>query len=321
MTTPKIIIVNVSGGVDSTACYLLAMERGDPFRAVFADTGNEHEITLDYVRSLAAKTGGPEVRVIRADYRQRMMVRRMGLEAMIESGDYKRGWTRADVERVLESLHPTGNPFLDMCMTKGRFPSTKARFCTQELKMEVLNHQAIAPAISEAIGSGGIARDVVSWVGVRRDESTARADALEWETGPMGNTIYRPLVDWNKLQCFELLKRHGVEPNPLYRMGCARVGCMPCLNARKEEIREISKRFPGGIDRIRHWETMVSACSKRRDGATFFSADKTPGEGDGRSHIDAVVEWSKTGRGGRQLDVLHMTDEPLSCMSAYGLCE
>ncbi len=30
---PEINIVNVSGGVDSTACYLLALERGKPFRA------------------------------------------------------------------------------------------------------------------------------------------------------------------------------------------------------------------------------------------------------------------------------------------------
>lgn len=27
-------IVNISGGKDSTACYLLALQRGKPFRAV-----------------------------------------------------------------------------------------------------------------------------------------------------------------------------------------------------------------------------------------------------------------------------------------------
>lgn len=57
----KINIVNVSGGVDSTACYLLALEErertGEDFRAVFADTGNEHDMTIAYVNELAAKTG------------------------------------------------------------------------------------------------------------------------------------------------------------------------------------------------------------------------------------------------------------------------
>ncbi len=32
-------------------------------------------------------------------------------------------------------LHASGNPFLDLCMIKGRFPSRKAQFCTQELKL------------------------------------------------------------------------------------------------------------------------------------------------------------------------------------------
>lgn len=50
-------IVNVSGGKDSTAVYLLALERrernGMDFTPVFANTGNEHEHTYDYVRQLA----------------------------------------------------------------------------------------------------------------------------------------------------------------------------------------------------------------------------------------------------------------------------
>lgn len=37
-------VVSVSGGKDSTATYLLALEyTGGDFDAVFADTGNEHE--------------------------------------------------------------------------------------------------------------------------------------------------------------------------------------------------------------------------------------------------------------------------------------
>ncbi|WP_320200703.1 hypothetical protein RMR16_025150 (plasmid) [Agrobacterium sp. rho-13.3] len=35
-------LVNVSGGKDSTATYLLALESGRAFRAVFADTGSPH---------------------------------------------------------------------------------------------------------------------------------------------------------------------------------------------------------------------------------------------------------------------------------------
>lgn len=313
-------IVNVSGGVDSTACYLLALERGEPFRAVFADTGNEHEITIDYIHNLPRLTGGPEIQTVKADFSQRIGTRRLRLEMMrdgqIPMGE---GWTPEAIDRVLEHLHPTGIPFLDLVLWKGRFPSTKARFCTQFLKMEAIRNQATGPAIAEAIAAGGSARDAVNWVGIRRDESAARANAAEWSTEDNGSQIYRPLVEWSKDQCFDLLKRHGVEPNPLYKMGCGRVGCMPCLMARKSEIMEIAKRWPHHIDRIREWERLAGLCSKRGN-TTFFPPDTTPGEGDARSHIDAVVDWAMTARGGKQY-TMDAFLEPLSCSSLYGLCE
>lgn len=315
----KINIVSVSGGVDSTACYLLALERGEPFRAVFADTGNEHEITLDYVRNLAHATGGPEVQIVKADFAQKIAVRRMRLERMHDSGEYEKGWDAEKVERVLKYLHPTGVPMLDLCLWKGRFPSNQARFCTAELKLDAIKRQSTLPAIEEAVAAGGSTMDVVQWVGVRRDESPARADAEEWEIAPSGYTIYRPLVDWTKKQCFDLLARHVVEPNPLYKMGCARVGCMPCIMARKAEILEISKRFPEHIDKIRDWEHLVGACSKRRV-STFFPCDTVPGTADDRADIDTVVEWSKTGRGGVQYSMDALM-EPQMCSSLYGLCE
>lgn len=312
-------IVNVSGGVDSTACYLMALEMGKPFRAVFADTGNEHEYTIEYINQLAKKTGGPEVQTVKADFSQKIAVRRAGLQEMLDTGNYKRGWTEEGVRRVLEHLHATGIPMLDLCMLKGRFPSTKARFCTVELKLQVIKDQAIAPAIHEAVLSRGGAHDVRSWVGIRRDESEARRNAEMMEYESMGNVIFRPLVDWTKQDCFDTLKRHGVEPNPLYKLGCGRVGCMFCINARKNEILEVSKRFPHHIDKIRNWERKVSQCSKR-EVSTFFSANKTPGTCGSRSDIDTVVEWSKTGNGGIQYDLLAM-QEPPACSSLYGLCE
>lgn len=309
----KIDIVNVSGGVDSTACYLLALERreqtGQDFRAVFADTGNEHEITVDYIHDLAQKTGGPEVQTVKADFSQRLAVRRSGLEMMLESGEYPEGYTGEYAQRILKNLYSSGNPFLDSCLYYGYFPTHGARFCTSELKGVAIKRKSQEPAITEAIAAGGTPQDVTTWVGIRRDESASRANDEEWDRESNGSRIYRPLVEWEKHKCFSLLRRHAVAPNPLYKMGYSRVGCMPCILCRKAEIRETFKRFPAHISRIRTWERLVSACSLSGDKTFFIPAG-----------IDGMCEWSMTGRGGSQFDMLAMM-KPLSCSSLYGLCE
>ena len=103
-----------------------------------------------------------------------------------------------------------------------------------------------------------------------------------------------------------------------------RVGCMPCINCRKGELREISKRFPDQIDLIEEWEELVSNAAKRSS-ATMLPTVIVAGRGNNdvnhKDHgIRATVEWSKTTHGGKQYDI--MADEPpASCSSIYGLCE
>jgi len=94
---------------------------------------------------------------------------------------------------------------------------------------------------------------------------------------------------------------------------------MPCINARKKEIQEISKRFPDQFERIAEWEFCVSVAAKR-EAATFFASvgdTKTAFE---RGNIREVVKWSKTLRGGKIIDPNSEDDAPM-CSSAYGLCE
>ena len=52
---------------------------------------------------------------------------------------------------------------------------------------------------------------------------------------------------------------------------------MPCINCRKDELLEISKRFPEVIDRIEQWEQAVKQASKLQ-AATFFAAPSDDSE-------------------------------------------
>lgn len=310
-------VVSVSGGKDSTATYLLTLEHtGGDFDAVFADTGNEHEATYEYVARLHERTGGPKVRTVKADFSRELARRRAWLESGKAVSRTVRPWTEERVRDVLAAgLEPSGVPFLDLCVSYGMFPYHARAFCSMYLKRLVLWHQFQSLLIDEGF-------HVVSWQGIRAEESLRRSCYPMWELSPDSEsmTIYRPLMGWTVEDVAAMHRRHGLKLNPLYGMGFSRVGCMPCIQANKQDIRLISRQFPEHITKIREWERIVRA-SSRLGRATFFQQDTT-----GSSvpvGIDEVVRWSLTRRGGHQFDMLAYAAPPTSevCIYAGGLCE
>lgn len=309
-------IVSVSGGKDSTAPLLVAIAQEVPnLQAVFADTGNEHRQTYEYLDYLEQATHTKITRV-RADFTQRIE----GKRRFIETKWREQGIAEQVVLAALAVLQPTGNPFLDLCIWKGRFPSRKAQFCTMELKRDPMLEQVVMPLMS--------ADDMImSWQGVRTDESINRRYLPECDEVGGGLFNYRPILKWDIPAVFEAHRYTGIKPNPLYSQGMGRVGCMPCINCRKDELREIALRFPEVIDRIDRWERIVQQASKR-GAATFFAAKHPKGSISDMTALEVMeiasirqaVEWSKTARGGIQYDLMIATDST-ACSSAYGLCE
>lgn len=308
-------VVSVSGGKDSTATALLALEQHgrEACRFVFADTGNEHALTLGYLDYLRL-TLDIRIDVVRASFAEeiankRMFIARDNRTRRVNGRRIR--WSNRRKREALAVLRPTGNPFLDLCLWKGRFPSRKAQFCTQHLKTIPLVEYQMA-----LIDQGF---EVWSWQGVRRDESQNRRNALEFEPQGAGLSAYRPIVDWTAQQTVDYVRSRGLLLNPLYSLGMGRVGCMPCINANKAELKEIGRRFPLEVARIHQWEGDVGEVSKLR-AATFIPAPGiTPAEA--KDHgIYAVIKWANTTRGGKQFDLLGSGDAP-ACSSSYGLCE
>lgn len=288
-------VISVSGGKDSTAIALLAMERGvENCRFVFCDTGNECSETYDYIEYL--KTFFP-IETLKADFAKKIAIRR---KKLLETGQEARA----------KATVASGNPFYDLAMLKGRFPSAMARFCTTELKVNVIK-QFIADILSTG-------EDVDNWSGVRAEESPKRAKLTEREfffadsQSGAESWHFRPILKWPSQDCFSIMKRHGVKPNPLYLKGFSRVGCFPCINCRKSELREIATQFPEEIDRIREWEASIAPALKRGQ-SSFFPITQ------GRVTIDDWVDWSMTSRGGKQLPLA--LEDTTTCRSVYGLCE
>lgn len=363
--------VSISGGKDSAATACLALERAQrrnmDLRFLFADTGNEHDVTLEHVAYMA-KTLGITIETVRADFSSRFPARREAImrdwprarrakmhtvecRAACEDLAYaEKAILRGEcdcpikvsppvpdhlIRRAVDLLQPTGNPFLDMAMLHGRFPGSKTRFCTTELKLEPMER------VKDPIRMAG--RPVVEWVGERADESKARAAKPMIEIVRCSfrapAVIYRPIHKLKARDVFAIARRHGLKPNPLYLMNMSRVGCF-CILSGKEEIRQTALRLPEAIDRIREWERVVGDVARHANTAvaegrrsdfisSFLPAAHTPIDEDGsiRATIDSAVEWSNTTRGGRNFDLLHRLDadaEPEQrhrCSSQYGLCE
>lgn len=310
-------VVSVSGGKDSTATYLLALERlGGDFEAAFADTGNEHPDTYEYVARLHERTGGPKVQVVRANFSRELARKRAYLESGRAMRRTVRPWTDERARKALMAgFEPTGIPFLDLCRTKGMFPSRVRAFCSQFLKRFALLEQAHQPLIDAG-------RHVVSWQGIRAEESRKRSCYPMWEILPESEsvTVYRPLMGWTVEDVAAMHRRHNVPLNPLYGIGFSRVGCMPCIQSSKKDIRLMAQKCPEAIAKIRQWERTVQGNS-RLGRASFFHQDTTGSNVP--VGVDDVVRWSLTRHGGKQFDMMALAGPPISevCIYAGGLCE
>lgn len=300
-------VVSVSGGKDSTALYCLMVEYfGHDFFPIFADTGNEHPVTINYIRNLHEMAGGPKVTIVKADFRRELRDKRRRLARQLselyvdgkgELHEYK------DLLKKARSLAPTGIPFLDMALWKGRFPSTKAQFCTEWLKLYPIYCFLMdySPSMQWEM-----------FTGIRAGESFNRSKRLPFAWNnyfSCPETL--PLLYESEEWVYSFLEGKGVPPNPLYVLGYNRVGCFPCIHCNKGQL---SLLPDWAWDKLEWWEG--------RMGRTWFPPGVVPGL-EGLTTIGAIREWCKTSWGGKQYDLFKSADieDAPACMSTWGHCE
>ena len=278
-------VVGISGGIDSQAVARWVLNRHDPADVILLNSdagGNEHPLTTQFLEDYSHKVHPVTfVSPIVAD---------------LGTCGTKPGATKVRRQKYKDSDPLTYDVLAEI---KGLFPARKMQFCTEHLKLAPANRW-----MRENLKHG----EWIRYTGVRRDESIKRRDAKigGWDDY-FGCEMQQPLADWTKQMCFDYVKAHGEEVNPLYAMGFDRVGCSPCINSKKPDIRNWYQRFPEAIEKVREWESST--------GLTFYRMRNKQGD---LMWVDEVVDWACTERGGTQLSILY---EPPVCESNYGLCE
>lgn len=281
----------ISGGKDSAATALkLAHEMDVPresIRLTACNTHNENDLTYRHIQYLS---------------------------------DYFVSLGIAPIEWLEPELG-----FFDLARKKKRFPSRKARFCTQFLK--------VIPSRNDVMRLIAEGHEVIVHSGVRAGESRDRAKLVERGFDDMfGCTVNRPILRWSLQDVFAIHDRYGVKLNPLYGLGFRRVGCFPCINSNKREVRLISIHFPEVIDRLEQEEK-----SFPNPISTFFARKTVPLRfrsfevmtRKGKmvvATIRDVVRWSHTGKGAKERtqmlwDDFYDDDKTLVCPSGAGMCE
>ena len=223
------VIVTFSGGKDSLAALLWTRDHiTRNFTTVFCDTGWEHPLTYEYINRIADK---------------------LHLDLV-----------------TLKSKKYDG--MVDLARQKKRWPSTRARFCTEELKTK--------PTIDYVLDE--VQDNMLMIQGIRAAESASRAKMsaqctyFKYYFEPYGydkngkpkkhtyrgkevrlfrekfaDDLLRPVFDWSAQQVIDSILAAGLEPNPLYRMGYKRVGCWPCVMANQRDILNIARQAPERI--------------------------------------------------------------------------
>jgi len=287
------IIVSYSGGKDSQACLIWAVNKygKEKVEAVFCDTGWEHPDTYKHIQET---------------------VEQVGIRLTTIKGKFD---------------------FVSLAKYKKRFPSTKARFCTEELKVK--------PMIDWVLNQSD---NLLIIQGIRSGESQARlemdAECMYFrnyfEPLPNGKkysyrgkevrewckkydaSILRPIKEWSAQDAIDCILGAGQKPNPLYYQGFSKVGCFPCIMCRKSEIRLIAEHHPEMLQRLINAEQSLGG--RGVGGSSFFPPTYIPKrycKNKSYPMVDEVIEYVK-----KDLQEEKLFEQDYSCMSIFhGLCE
>ncbi|TAJ13031.1 hypothetical protein DMA11_10215 [Marinilabiliaceae bacterium JC017] len=241
------IIVNSSGGKDSSACLLFLKENNVPIEKVsmwhqaIDGMGSTKKNFFDwpstkgYVQSFADEFG------YALDYQWR---------AYGFFGEMFRENSRTN------DVYYTYDDSVCRLATKGGKNSTRLkwpaktaslsqRWCSAYLKIDVAA-RALAnhPRLQN--------KRILFITGERREESNTRAKYKEAELHRCNSKKrlvhhWRPIIDWKEGEIWSIMERNHIDPHPAYKLGFPRLSCRSCIFYSKDHWATLNEVDPGTV--------------------------------------------------------------------------
>lgn len=278
------IIASYSGGKDSLALVLMAMELGLTDRMelwhqhIDGEPGTnglmDWPCTEGYVRATAGGLKLP----LRFQWKDGGFEGEMLRENAPTSGVYYE-----DETGKVQYCPPSSR---GKNATRRLFPQVSAdlsvRWCSAYLKIDVAKR---------AINNDTRFKHakILFLTGERREESTARSKYNEVEEHGCNGARrrvdqWRCVIDWSEQEIWDIIKRHRVQVHPAYRLGWGRVSCMACIFGDRDQWASVRRIAAERFAKIAAYE--------RTFGKTIKKGESVEDQANrGASFVENAPDW------------------------------
>lgn len=269
-----LIVVLISGGKDSVACYLKLLELGVPKERIefwHHDIDGGHpsrrmdwKCTQNYVKALADAEGIK----LRVSYRVNGFfgeLYRIGASEPIEWIDPDTGEVRQcklssnylKCKELKEQATEEMEELLKQYGYRMKFPAKTGdlsrRWCSAYLKI----------CVADTVVSNLDRLGELEELGGKRHKFPAKG----------GTHSGRCCIDYSEKDVWELLKRHHINPHPCYRIGWNRCSCMMCIFSTPRLFAGVKELFPDDYAALRHDEEVLGFTLDNKKNLDEFIGD------------------------------------------------
>ena len=194
----------------------------------------------------------------------------------------------------------SGKSLLERIEERGRFPGPRQRFCTGDFKRTPIERE-LRRYLKANPRFGG---RLLYCLGIRRDESAARAKRVPWQRNERLSKAGREVFDWLPIfdlttdEVFRIIRRTGQSPHWIYNH-LSRCSCSFCIFSSPEDLRRAAELRPALYRRYTEIE--------RRIGHTLSPSGiplpeltgispSAAGDGEDAMHVGSPRSWREPSR-------------------------